>query len=108
MPAFYSLTEGDDFVGGSITFQVPAGNVRACQNVTVVDDSTVEPAESFQVILDPPSSPLDIKLGNRPDAEVVIIDDDSELFESRWHLEVQACYLNFNKISPIMLYFKFP
>jgi len=63
-------------------FQVPAGNVRSCQSITIRDDNIVETTESFQLILDPPSTPINARLGDRPDAEVAIIDDDSEFLES--------------------------
>ncbi len=59
-------------------FNITAGSTRDCDEIDIVDDSTVESTEKFRIVLDPPVTPIDAKLGDRPAAEVTIIDDDSK------------------------------
>ncbi len=79
---------GSDFVAASVQFNVAASSTRACVNVTILDDNIVESTEGFRLILDPPRSPLNLRLGRRPEVEVDIIDDDSEL---QWNV-IKKCY----------------
>lgn len=75
----FHLAAGADFIEKTLVFNVSAGAVRACSAIDILNDKIVEDTEKFQVILDPPVSPLNLMLGERSEAEVSITDDDSKL-----------------------------
>jgi len=74
-------TEGSDYRGTGIQFNVTAGNVRACDEVEIVDDEIVENMENFMVLLEmSPTTPLNINIARRT-TNVTIVDDDSKLLK---------------------------
>ena len=56
-----------------ITFQ---SNASICEDVTIIDDSVLENAETFQIALS--TSDPDVNLGNNATASITILDDDSK------------------------------
>lgn len=67
-----------DYVERILMFNISAGNTKACEEVDILDDSTVENTEMFRIVLDPPVTPVNARLGDRAAAEVTVIDDDSK------------------------------
>lgn len=75
-----SCTDGEDFLAGQSTIIFPAGEIRACENITIIDDDIMEiTEEDFVVVLDEvQDSPLDPVVGDNSMAPVTIIDDDGK------------------------------
>ena len=75
-----SRTDIEDFLAGQETVTFEPGATRRCQNVTIVDDTTMEPLEEVFIttideILGP--NPSDAVIGTNSMAPVTIVDDDS-------------------------------
>lgn len=68
-----SASNNSDFVPVSGTLNFVAGQASATVNVTIVNDSAVEPNEAFKATL---SAPSGATLGAKPVATIVIVSDD--------------------------------
>ena len=63
--------------GTSVTFR--AGSTRVQYSGSqVVDDGLVELDETFDLIIDDSSLPVDVSLGDPYQTRMIIVDDDSE------------------------------
>ena len=76
-----TITDQEDFFAGSANITMPAGETRACINLTIVDDDVMEPVmEVFDISLDEifGAEDLNPELGNMATATVTILDDDGK------------------------------
>ena len=59
---------------------IPGGHTSIPLDVMLRDDVVLEAREKFSVSIDPLSLPYGVALGDNPTAEVIIMDDDGELY----------------------------
>ena len=64
-----------DFVNGLSSIVFVAGDARKCSQVQTFDDNAFEETETFQIVLTPASSNVEI-LFNRSSADILIADND--------------------------------
>ncbi len=76
----HNYIAGEDFIGGESMIVFGAGEIRACENITIIDDDVMETIEEDFIVaideIDP--SPLDPVIGVNSMVPVTIIDDDGK------------------------------
>ena len=79
----FSSPADDDYQSVQLQLDVPAGQMRAEFNVTIVDDNVIEDEESFQLQLSVPDDIISkgVQVGPNQAATVTIMDNDGELME---------------------------
>lgn len=75
MCKFYIFIGGDDYVVGPYSVVIPAGNTHVKFNVSIMDDTTVEPHQSIILMLSD-SVPNTVMPTNPDRATVIIVDND--------------------------------
>ena len=71
------IQDGEDYVGGSVSFTIQNAENRACLNISIIDDSVFENIEDFQVTLTIDSPPPELSLTTTV-ANVSITDNDGQ------------------------------
>lgn len=77
-----TAASGSDYTGVSGTVSFAAGEVSKTIRVNILNDSTVEPNETFQVVLSSPTGSA--SLGSPSQATVTIVDDDNPQLAGQW------------------------
>ena len=69
------ITDADDYIGGMVTFDIPAGVATQSFTIDVVDDNVIECDERFKITL-LFATICNIAIGNDSNSEVIITDND--------------------------------
>ena len=71
-------TEGSDFNLRTRSISFPAGVTRVTFNVTITEDSVLEPNENITVGINPITVPSTVTIGSFNNTTITILNDDSK------------------------------
>ncbi len=83
--------DGSDFTAESFDLVfMPGDDTILCTNISITNDEIHEPSieEMFDIVIELPSSGLNVELGQIPMSNVTILDDDSKIIVSTTSLDV--------------------
>ena len=74
--SFYYITGGEDYETGPYTVVIPAGMANVLFNISITNDDIYEGNETFNLIVNVTSLPLNVTIGDPNQATIIIFNDD--------------------------------
>ena len=77
--SMFYIAGGVDFVPGPYVVTFPTNTTSIVCNISIVPDQTLEVDETFEIVIDSASLPIDVFSGTSDEVALVIVDDDRKL-----------------------------
>ena len=74
----YYITGGEDYEAGPYTVIIPAGMASVFFNVSIINDEIYEGNETFSLVVNVTSLPLNVTVGDPNQATVTVFNDDGK------------------------------
>ena len=75
---YYYIIEGEDYEVGPYSVIIPAGMASVFFNISIINDEIYEGNETFNLVVNVTSLPLNVTIGDPNQATITIFNDDGK------------------------------